>query len=184
MAFFSPAEGIGLVNQTTMAHLQELASRVSTTGLVCAAELSRSRPQWESWIVASTKRRAIYTMYLFNSIFNTVNSVPVYIAEELRGLPAPASKVLWEACTRSIWEREYDHHLSIWEGEELYISELWRSPETGSPERRKRIDRWVQSVDEFGMMMFAVYREYELGEMNGPDRSIRSVGVKPFVYLV
>jgi len=156
MAYFSPAEGVSLVDRTTIVHLQELAAGVSATGLVCAAELSHSRPDWESWIVASAKRRTLYTMYLFNNVFDTVNQIPVFMAEELRGLPVPASKELWDARDRGAWERKYDHHLSVWEDGELSISELWQSPETGTAERRKRIDRWVQSVDEFGMTLFAV----------------------------
>lgn len=65
-------------------------------------------------------------------------------------------KELWEARSRAEWERHYKRYLSVWEDGPLLISEMWRSPETGSTERRNRIDRWVQGVDEFGMMLFAV----------------------------
>ncbi|KAK9351815.1 hypothetical protein V1523DRAFT_287226 [Lipomyces doorenjongii] len=156
MAYFSPVQGVPLVDHTTLVNLQELAYRISLTGLVCTEELSHSRPQWESWIVASAKRRTLYAVYLFHNVFNSVCQLPNYIGEELRDLPVPASKALWEAQTREAWEREYDYHLSTWQGNELRISELWRSPDTGSPERQKRIDQWMQSVDEFGMALFAV----------------------------
>jgi hypothetical protein len=73
-----------------------------------------------------------------------------------RPLPVPCGKLLWNAQKRDIWEQEYDYHLSTWHDGELQISELWLSPETGSAQRRKRIEKWVQSVDEFGMMLFAV----------------------------
>ena len=95
-------------------------------------------------------------MYLFDNVFNALAQVPTYIAEELANLPVPASKALWEATEREVWEREYDRHLAAWEGGELRISELWFAPEKDSPERRDRVDRWVESVDEFGMMLFAV----------------------------
>ena len=95
-------------------------------------------------------------MYLFDNVFNALANVPTYIAEELANLPVPASKALWEATERENWEREYDRHLTAWEGGELRISELWFAPEKDSPERRDRVDRWVESVDEFGMMLFAV----------------------------
>jgi hypothetical protein len=156
-----------LIDHTTMSNLQELAYSLSLSGLFCPGEAStgpagpagpsrasRLRPSWESWLVASTKRRAIYAMYLFDNVFNALSQVPTYIATELADLPVPASKALWEAGEREVWEREYDLHLAAWEGGELRISELWFVPEIA--ERRERVDRWVESVDEFGMMLFAV----------------------------
>jgi hypothetical protein len=137
--------------------LQELASAVAASGLVCASELSHSRPPWESWIIASAKRRTVYAFYLFNTVFNTMSALPSYTAEELRGIPVPASRRLWEARDRREWEKEYDRHLASWDEKgELQISELWLDEETGTTERRERIERWVQGVDEFGMVLFAV----------------------------
>jgi hypothetical protein len=156
MMFFSQAPGVNLIDHTTMLHLQEIASHVSATGLLCNAELCHTRPEWESWIIASAKRRTIYAMYLFSNVFNAISKQPTYLAEELTALPVPCSKMLWDARNRVVWEREYDYHLSIWHDGELQISELWLSPETGSAQRRKRIEKWAQSVDEFGMMLFSV----------------------------
>ena len=144
------------IDHNTMANLQDLASQLSLAGLISFGEALHIRPSWESWIVASTKRRVLYTMYLFDNVFNAIVQVPTYIAEELANLPVPASKVLWEAKERQVWEREYDLHLAAWPGGELRISELWPSLETEISEHRKRVDRWVESVDEFGMMLFAV----------------------------
>ncbi|KAJ9306528.1 hypothetical protein DTO217A2_3880 [Paecilomyces variotii] len=155
MAYFSPAQGIPLVDSSTIVHLQEFSSRLALGGLISAAELMHTRPSWESWIVASAKRRVIFASYLFNNVFNSTNQVPVYLAEELGDLPVPGSKLLWEAKDRVTWEKEYDRHLSLWEDGDLRTFELWRSPETGSPNRRKRIHQWLRSVDEFGMMLFA-----------------------------
>jgi hypothetical protein len=159
MGYFSPISdsGAALVTHLTVVQLQELAATVAASGLISGAELSHTRPSWESWIVASAKRRTMYVFYLFNTVFNAMSALPTYVAEELRGLPVPASRNLWDAEDRREWEREYDRHLATWKEEgELKISELWLSEETGTPERRSRIERWVQDVDEFGMMLFAV----------------------------
>ena len=156
MAFFSPAPSVNLVDHTTLVHLQEIASHVSATGLLCDAELSHTRPKWESWIIASAKRRTIYAMYLFINLFNTISQEPICLAEELSALPVPCGKLPWNARKRDIWEQEYNYHLSTQHDGELQISELWLFPETGSAQRRKRIGKWVQPVDEFGMMLFAV----------------------------
>lgn len=106
--------------------------------------------------MASAKRRTIFAMYLFSSVYNAEKGLPNFVGSELKGTFVPESKALWEAKSRSSWEMEYNRHLSRWEDGMHEISELWRSPDTGSEERRKRIERWVQSADEFGMVLFAV----------------------------
>ena len=136
--------------------LQDLAFRAAKAGFTCKAELSRTRPTWESWIIASSKRRTLFTMYLFTNVYNSDKGLPNFLSDELRDILVPESKALWEASDRGSWTREYNRHLSKWEDGMLQVSELWRSSETGSEARRKRIGRWVQSTDEFGMMLFAV----------------------------
>ncbi|KAL4874273.1 hypothetical protein BJY04DRAFT_226330 [Aspergillus karnatakaensis] len=156
LMYFSPRSGLTLVTDKTMITLMELAFRTARHGLLSAAELSHTTPTWESWIVASTKRRAIYAMYLFTSVYNADHSLPNFIADELRGVFVPEGKALWEAKDRSSWTREYDCHLREWPDGMLEISELWQSEETGSAKRRERVERWLKSVDEFGMMLFSV----------------------------
>lgn len=95
-------------------------------------------------------------MYLFTNVYNADKGLPNFLSDELRDILVPESKALWEASDRGSWAREYNRHLSKWEDGMLQISELWGSSETGSEVRRKRIGRWVQSTDEFGMMLFAV----------------------------
>ncbi|KNG80924.1 C6 finger domain protein [Aspergillus nomiae NRRL 13137] len=156
MLYFSPRGGSSLVNDKIMITLMEMAFRTARNGLFCAAELAHARPTWESWIVVAAKRRAVFTMYLFSSVYNADRLLPNFVADEMRGVYAPGNKALWEAEDRETWSREYDRHLLRWEDGMLEISELWRSAETGSAERRERIERWVQSADEFGMMIFGV----------------------------
>ncbi|KAF9886368.1 hypothetical protein FE257_011513 [Aspergillus nanangensis] len=156
MLYFSFLTGTSPVNDKTMITLMELAFRTARNGLFCAAELTHTRPSWESWVIVSAKRRAIFTMYLFCSVYNSDRLLPNFIADEMRGVYTPGNKVLWETRDRETWEREYDRHLIDWEDGMFEISELWRSAETGTSERRARVERWVGSVDEFGMMLFAV----------------------------
>ena len=154
--FFADGQSGELIDRQVVINLQDFACDVASSGLICPAELSQQRPDWESWIIASTKRRALYTMYLFDNIFCSLNGLPTFLGEELESLPAPASKTLWEASNRAVWKIEYNNHLSAWAGEALRIDELWPAPETSVEERRKRVDKWLGSVDEFGMMIFAV----------------------------
>lgn len=164
MLFHSPANlESAPLDHTIVSSLQELASRTSLTGLVCSAELTSTRPSWESWIVAQSKRRTILTMSQFDNVFNSANDNPMFISEELRDLPLPSSKELWQASKREVWESEYDRHLREWgteTGGEIFLSEFWPPvdvmTEARAAERKRRIEKWAQEVDEFGMTLFAV----------------------------
>ncbi|CEL03911.1 hypothetical protein ASPCAL05048 [Aspergillus calidoustus] len=153
MMYFSPR---GNFSENTMITLMDLAFRTSRHGLSCTAEINRTKPTWESWIVAAAKRRAVFILYIFSSIYNADRMLPNFIADELRTVYVPGHKALWEAGNRETWNKAYDQYLSDWEDGSLVISELWASPEKEEPKRRERIERWVQTVDEFGMMIFAV----------------------------
>ncbi|EYE95505.1 Zn(II)2Cys6 transcription factor domain-containing protein [Aspergillus ruber CBS 135680] len=151
--YFSPQ---GDFSENTMITLMDLAFRTSQNGLSCTAEIEQTKPTWESWIVAAAKRRAVFILYIFSSMYNADRMLPDFIADELRTVYVPGHKALWEAGNRETWNKVYDRYLSDWEDGSLIISELWASPEKEEPKRRERIERWVQTVDEFGMMIFAV----------------------------
>jgi hypothetical protein len=145
-----------LATQDVLLQLQELSSDVAGKGTLCQGEISGSRPDWESWIIASAKRRTLYAAYLFDNIICTKNGIPCITGVELASLPAPASKVLWQASTRQEWNRQYNLHLGQWNEGEFLISELWKQPDADPVLRQKRIESWLASVDEFGMMLYAV----------------------------
>ena len=156
MLFFADGQSGQLIDRQIMINLQDFACDIVSSGLVCPQELAHARPDWESWIVASTKLRALYTMYMFDNVFCSQNGLPTFLGEELKSLLAPASKTLWEASDPDVWRIEYNKHCHDWPSGGLRIDELWPAPETGAEERRKRVDKWLASVDEFGMMLFAV----------------------------
>ncbi|RVD82303.1 uncharacterized protein DFL_006733 [Arthrobotrys flagrans] len=140
--------------------LQELACSSSRHGLLCLAEQIPARPKWEAWIVTEAKRRTLYTMYLFDSVLSAQDGLPVYLGTELKGLPAPGSKTLWQAQARHDWETIYDLHLADWGGETFRIDMLWpvfaASDDAEVVKKRNRTDRWLENLDEFGTMIYAV----------------------------
>ncbi|KAH7125914.1 hypothetical protein EDB81DRAFT_698360 [Dactylonectria macrodidyma] len=140
--------------------LQKVACSSSRQGLMCLAEQQRTRPTWESWIVVESKRRALFTMYMLDSLLLAQDDLPTMLGIELHGLPAPASKMLWRAQTRGEWEAEYNIHLVDWPDGDFRIDELWPAPEdldeAGIHARRVRSERWLESVDEYGTFMYAV----------------------------
>ncbi|KAL4819191.1 hypothetical protein BDW67DRAFT_182142 [Aspergillus spinulosporus] len=145
-----------------MTNLQDLACACARQGLLCTAESAavRTRPRWEEWIVAETTRRTLYIMYLFDSILSTQEGLPTFLGVELRGLPAPAAGVLWRAQHRRDWEKEYNLFLVEWGDGVLRIEELWpeaRDLDEREKEWRKgRVERWVEGLDEYGTMLYAI----------------------------
>ena len=154
MLFFS-ATPVG-IDQDAMIKLQELAGDAAGKGTLCYAELEGTRPDWESWIIAAARRRTLFATSLFDNLVNFTEGSPSFVAVELASLPAPASKTLWNAQTRRTWNQAYNQQLSHSSDGELLISDLWPQSEANSEALRLKIDRWLSSVDEFGMMLYAV----------------------------
>jgi len=141
-----------------MINLQEIACATSREGLVCTAEQRGIRPKWQSWIMAEAKRRTLYTMYFLDNVLSAHDGLTTYLGTELRGLYSPSSKYLWQA-DRNGWEQTYNSHLAEWGSEPFRLDELWPFPDGMSEEQikrqRRRVDRWLEDVDEFGTMLYA-----------------------------
>ncbi|KAK1458592.1 hypothetical protein CCUS01_09256 [Colletotrichum cuscutae] len=120
-----------------MMSTQELACAVAKKGLTCVSG-DEPRPRWECWIAAEAKRRTLFTMCLFDSALLTHDGLSTHLATELRGLSAPAE----------------------WPDSWLAIDELWPVPENFSEteviHRRTRVKAWLEDLDEFGTMIYAV----------------------------
>ncbi|KAF2717767.1 MFS general substrate transporter [Polychaeton citri CBS 116435] len=158
--FFRSSHGPNPILGQAMINLQHLACSSSRRGLVCAAEPHQTRPRWEAWIVAEAKRRTLFAMYLFDSMLSAQDGLPTFLGTELQGLPAPAPKSLWTAPTRHEWEKAYNIHVADWVEGGVHIDDLWPTPagpdEPSLVARRDRTDRWLEHVDEFGMMIYGV----------------------------
>ncbi|KAI1484803.1 MFS general substrate transporter [Biscogniauxia mediterranea] len=120
------------------------------TGVMCTAERQHSCPRWEAWIVAESKRRTLFTIYLFDSILSAQDGLPTCFGTELPGLPVSSNKSLWRAETRHEWETAYNAHLTEWENGGLHIDELWPIPEDLDElsvlERRRRVDQCLPPI--------------------------------------
>jgi hypothetical protein len=123
------------------------------------AEKSHTRPSWDAWIQAATKRRTIFVLYCFDSVFTNINSLETYPCDELDGLPAPAGKLLWRAQTREEWERLYNRWLWKWDSGIFRVWELKAEPQGRVQERR--LQMWLEEVDEFGLLLLIGACRYE-----------------------
>lgn len=141
-------------------NLQQIACSCAGRGLICSAERDGTRPRWEAWVVTEAKRRTLFTMYLFDNVLSVEDGLPTFLGTELQGLPAPASKYLWQPTRRDIWEKAYNLHLAEWMEGSLRIDELWPIPADldagGVAKRQERVDQWLEGIDEFGTMLYAV----------------------------
>ena len=153
-----------------MVALQEIACTSARHGLVCSPR--EPRPSRMAWVVAEAKRRTLYTMYLFDSVLSTHDGFATYLGVELRGLPAPSSKALWQARSVAEWTQAYSAFVKEWatdmtpteskdvSGHGLCIDELW-APPVGTDSarlarRRRRVDQWLEGIDEYGAMLYAI----------------------------
>ena len=143
-----------------MMNLQDLAWMTTRQGIVCVAEQQHTRPKWEEWIVTEAKRRTLYVMYMFDDVISKQEGIPTFMGVELVGLPAPGSKSLWSATARQEWQKRYNLHLADWPNGGLCIDELWAMPaELGDVDIariRSRVEQWMEDLDEFGMLIYAV----------------------------
>ncbi|KAJ7717562.1 hypothetical protein B0H16DRAFT_1610763 [Mycena metata] len=154
--FSTDPESSVMIDTATMINLQELAAAMSLTGLH-PPDTQHTRPTWESWIIAEAKRRTLYTMYLFDNARNFLHDTTSYIATELGNLPLPAGKGLWAASIKETWEIEYNRFVAEWPSGPPRLEDLWPHPSAVvASERRTRVDRWVETADEFGIFLFAV----------------------------
>ncbi|KAF8169204.1 hypothetical protein K438DRAFT_1855850 [Mycena galopus ATCC 62051] len=153
--FCADADARAMINTTTMINLQELASSMSLTGLY-SPDAGPPPADWDSWILGEAKRRTLYTMYIFDHVFNDAQNATSYVGTELGHLALPSSKALWAAATQDDWKAEYERFVAEWPSEAPRLENLWPETEVIMEERRERADRWIGSADEFGMFIFAV----------------------------
>ncbi|EPE07465.1 zinc c6 finger domain protein [Ophiostoma piceae UAMH 11346] len=150
--------------------LQEIACTSARHGLVCSPR--QPTPSRMAWVVAEAKRRTLYIMYLFDSVLSAHDGLPTYLGVELRGLPAPSSKALWQAQSVAEWKQAYTASVRDWAtgitptestdatDHGLCIDELWAPPvgtnSASLARRRRRVDQWLEGIDEYGVMLYAV----------------------------
>ena len=79
MLFFEHSSPKRLVEQDVMIKLQSLAGDVAGSGTICPAERRDTRPDWESWIVASAKQRTLFVTSMFDNLVNFALGTPSFI---------------------------------------------------------------------------------------------------------
>ncbi len=146
-----------MVDENTITNLQQVTYRLAITGagVITSAEKDHARHEWEEWIIVSAKCRVILTLDCFDCVFTTRNDLPTFPCDELRLLPAPAGKVLWQAQSSEQWKTAYNRWLAKWDTSTFTIGDLMKKP-NGDTDAEERLQTWLSEVDKLGMMMMVV----------------------------
>ncbi|KAG0649493.1 Ergochrome cluster transcriptional regulator [Hyphodiscus hymeniophilus] len=96
--------------------LQQVVYFTAGTGITLQEETDHVVPSWDAWIHVTSKRRVIFSLYLLHWAYSVHHRLPSFNCDELGFMPAPAAKFLWQASTKSDWERLYKRWLAQWDG--------------------------------------------------------------------
>ena len=157
------ASTMSIVDMAILSNIQQLVNYVGSLGLILQEEIEHTQPSWESWVNITSRRRAIFTLYLIHWALSAYYGLSSFDCQELKYMLAPAPKQLWQATSRAEWESRYHRWLAEWQGQEYLHGEI---AEIGEPILMDvRSDRWLRDADEFGLLVMA------LGEMVFSERT-------------
>ncbi|KAF1990031.1 hypothetical protein K402DRAFT_325354 [Aulographum hederae CBS 113979] len=178
---------------TSLASLQNIAWHLAGTGLILRSETfpptnvpqNTSNPDFCSdpesppddptpipthaaWALITAKRHSIIALYLLDWAWCLWHNVPPFPCSELRSMPAPTAKNLWEARGAEEWEKKYREWRARWRnvpgeggirGAFSYHELMGMQP---GVELGERGELWLSEVGEFGIVLMA------LGEFQFP----------------
>jgi hypothetical protein len=158
---------VSVVDMAILANLQQLVNYVGSVGLMIEEERQHIRPTWEDWVMITSRRRAVVSLYLIHWSLSAYHGLPFFNCDELGFMLAPAPKLLWQATSREEWESHYSHWLADWEQQEFLHGELAKIKPGVSMD--ERAEKWLVETDELGMLLMSLgksqpcrYRECKL----------------------
>ena len=147
-------EYLPIVDQSVFAKIQKVVYYIADTGLVIQEETDHLVPTWEAWVHVSSKRRAVFTLYMLHWSYSVYHRLPSFNCDELGFIPAPAAKFLWQASDRHQWESLYKRWLIQWNDCEC-IQHEFTMVKSGVPLDR-RTQMWLEDADELGILLMSI----------------------------
>ena len=95
------------------------------------------------------------SLYCFEWMYAMLHDIPTFPCTELRFMPSPAGKILWNARKKEEWEGAYDRWLGRWAGIGILTLDDLTKIQPG-PELDLRSEMWLEEADEFGVMYMAL----------------------------
>lgn len=135
--------------------IQEVVRHTALSGMILQEETENCMPSWEAWIHVTSKRRAVFTLYLLHWAYSVYHHVPSFNCHELGYIPAPTAKYLWSATSEEQWKGLYERWLTQWQGQQYLQHEFMFV--TPGPFLDERTQLWLEDTDEFGMMFMSIF---------------------------
>ncbi|KAF2653022.1 hypothetical protein K491DRAFT_695081 [Lophiostoma macrostomum CBS 122681] len=145
---------VSLLDPAIFVCLREVVAYIASTGLMLAEEKENTRPPWKLWVHVTAKRRAIFSLYLLHWSYGVYHGLESFPCRQLRFMPAPAPKFLWQAETEDRWKELYNRWLSQW-GDCPYMMGEFAGIRAGTSLER-RTEMWLEDADELGVLFFTI----------------------------
>lgn len=145
---------VTLVDPAIFSNLETTTLRMARTGLILSEEIENERPSWEPWIHITSKRRAVFCLFLLHWAYSVYHGLPSFECDQLGPLPAPPPKFLWEAQSKERWEYLYTRWLAQWERDPYLMREF--TTIASGPSLQRRSEKWLEDADELGVLFFSI----------------------------
>lgn len=164
---------LSVVDMAILANIQKLVNYASSVGLVIHEEMEHVQPSWEAWINITSRRRAVFALYLIHWSLSLYHGLSSFDCQELKCMPAPASKLLWQAKDRGEWESHYNRWLVEW-GQCEYLHGEVAEVKTGIS-LDARSEKWLEETDELGIFLMALSEKVDVDRSG--TRSLTYIGL-------
>jgi len=130
--------------------------RVVNKGRFCELDRCITRPTWEEWIYAESRRRVACVFFLICRCISMSTGIEGCDAfYEFAELPLCSPKILWEAKTRADWEAEYTAYSAGYDTGMHTLGMLMDAHSRGHEDISKSslLDLWNARIDNLGELL-------------------------------
>lgn len=138
-------------DQKVILKLQDFTLDLALAGLLLKAEKDSRVPEWQDWILMAARRRTVLVFHQICWAWSVIHSYPQFMCHEIAFMPTVESKILWQARTENEFQQSYTTWLPKWRDGLHIMQELILIDTEG--ELPERMERWLEDVDELGMML-------------------------------
>ncbi|KUJ18407.1 uncharacterized protein LY89DRAFT_47862 [Mollisia scopiformis] len=152
---------IPTIDTALFSDILQIVWHSASSGLVLQEETDHAVPSWQSWIHITSKRKAVFTLYMVHWSYSVYHGLQSFNCGELGFMPAPAAKFLWEARSEEQWVLLYQKWLAQWDGCEFMHHEFnYVKPGVMLDERTQR---WLEDADELGILFSSIFNSTDRG---------------------
>lgn len=146
------------VDESIFSSVLQIVYYTAKSGLMLQEETDHAIPSWKAWIHITSKRRAVFALYLLHWSYSVYHKVQSFDCSELGFMPAPCAKFLWEAKSKEQWEVLYKKWLAQWDGCE-YLQYEFCHIKPGVM-LNERAQRWLEDADELGVLFSSICKHF------------------------